>query len=132
MTKPKPPVVGVAERVEIPLSVERADQKEANLDLIKKEAKLDAKLDATPATTTREQDRHSFGQRRINLVWEGTQAVIALSVTSATLYVAANLAMRDDKQTAAFLLLSNAFFLVVGFYFGRTNHQKVGGVDLGR
>jgi hypothetical protein len=75
-------------------------------------------------TTTPEQDRHSLGQRRVNLIWEITQALIALAVTVATfimLYV--------GKEAAA---LTNAFFLVIGFYFGRTNHQRVGGVELGR
>jgi len=85
-----------------------------------------------PPTTTGEEDRHSLGQRRVNIIWEVTQGAIALSVTGATLYVAASLSLRDEKQVAAFLLLSNAFFLVVGFYFGRTNHQRVGGVELGR
>lgn len=117
-----PPVVGVADRVEIPLTVERADTP----------TRVPEPASATAPTTTIEQNRHSLGQRRVNLIWEGTQAFVATAVTTSTLYVAANLALRDDKQAAAFLLLSNAFFLVVGFYFGRTNHQRVGGVDLGR
>lgn len=75
-----------------------------------------------------ELDRVTHGQRRINLVWELTQALIALAVTLTTLYVSAALAVKDDAQTAAFLLLSNAFFLVIGFYFGRTNHTRTGGV----
>lgn len=87
------------------------------------------KAPITPANiasqTTSEQDRHSFGQRRINLIWEVTQAIIAIIVTMATLYVAANLALRGDGQTAAFLLLSNAFFLVIGFYFSRSNHNRI-------
>lgn len=84
-----------------------------------------------PATTTAEENRHSAGQRRVNIIWEVTQALIAVSVTCATLYVAASLALHSAEM-AAFLLLSNAFFLVIGFYFGRTNHQRVGGVDVGR
>lgn len=87
---------------------------------------------AAPPTTTAEENRHTAGQRRVNLTWEFTQAIIAIGVSGATLYVAAQLALKDTGETAAFLLLSNAFFLVVGFYFGRTNHQRVGGVDLGR
>ena len=81
-----------------------------------------------PSKTTPEQDRTTLGQRRINLVWEITQAIIALAVTTQTLRVSAYLAMSSDRQTAAFLLLSNAFFLVIGFYFGRTNHTRQGGV----
>lgn len=80
--------------------------------------------------TTAEQDLKTHGQRRINLIWEVTQAGIALAVTTSTLYVAAKLAILQPAQTAAFLLLSNAFFLVIGFYFGRTNHARMG--DAGR
>jgi len=83
--------------------------------------------------TTAEEDRHTLGQRTINKIWEGTQATVAVSVTAATLFVAAVLALRvGGDGSASMLLLSNAFFLVIGFYFGRTNHQRIGGVDLGR
>jgi len=75
-----------------------------------------------------ESDRVSHGQRRINLIWEITQAVVAVSVTLVTLGVAGQLSLRVPTDTAAALLLSNAFFLVIGFYFGRTNHQRIGGV----
>jgi hypothetical protein len=75
-----------------------------------------------------EKDRTSLGQRRVNLIWEVTQAIIALAVTLATLYASVTLTVRGEPGSAAFLLLSNAFFLVIGFYFGRTNHQRVGGV----
>jgi hypothetical protein len=68
------------------------------------------------------------GQRRINLIWEITQAFVAVAVTMVTLYVSANLTLTEKGDQAAALLLSNAFFLVIGFYFGRTNHQRVGGV----
>jgi hypothetical protein len=76
-------------------------------------------------TTTQEQDRHTASQRRINMTWEFTQAAIAITV------VAANI-------TAAFYLpdgsplLGNAFFLIVGFYFGRTNHTRLGGIQTGK
>ena len=79
----------------------------------------------TPGTTA-EHARQTAGQRRINILWELTQSLIAISVTLTTLYVSAELALA--KETAAALLLSNAFFLVIGFYFGRTNHTRVGGV----
>lgn len=74
---------------------------------------------------------HTAGQRRVNIIWEFTQAIVALAVTGSTLYVSGKLAV-EGKGEAAFLLLSNAFFLVIGFYFGRTNHQRVGGIDIGR
>lgn len=93
------------------------------------ETDIKSKSQETPATL--ESDRHFLGQRRVNLIWEMTQAVIALSVSLGTLYVSAALALNGSGEMSAFLLLSNAFFLVIGFYFGRTNHQRVGGVGGG-
>jgi glucan phosphoethanolaminetransferase (alkaline phosphatase superfamily) len=94
------------------------------------------------STTTVEEDKHSAGQRKVNLIWEFTQAFIALSVVSTVLIVAALIALVILKPDAsekaiglaitAFLLLSNLASLIIGFYFGRTNHQKIGGVQLGR
>ncbi len=65
------------------------------------------------------------GQKRVNVIWELTQAFVAISVTLVTLYVSAKLALSSEEPM---LLLSNAFFLVIGFYFGRTNHNRTGGV----
>jgi hypothetical protein len=93
--------------------------------------------DRPPATTAQEEQTAliSYGQRRVNLIWEVTQASIAIAVSLVTLGVAAVLVLRGDTSTGYGLLLSNAFFLVIGFYFGRTNHQKTGGVgpsEIGR
>ncbi len=77
-----------------------------------------------PSTTTVEQNLHTASQRRVNIIWEFTQAFIAIVVTLANVYAAL---LKIDSQP-----LNNTFFLVVGFYFGRTNHQRVGGVELGR
>ncbi len=75
------------------------------------------------------------GQRRVNILWEITQATIALLVTGTGMYTAAQLALRGDESAdsksiaiTAFLLISNTVFLVIGFYFGRTNHQRTGGI----
>jgi len=90
---------------------------------------MDQSVDPSiPADTTREQQRHSAGQRRINIIWEVTQAMIAMSVSGTTLYVAGSLAIRGGADMVTFGLLSNGFFLVIGFYFGRTNHTRTGGV----
>ena len=80
------------------------------------------------------------GQRRVNLIWEVMQASIALSVVGTVLYIAARISLlvldinASEKQAAmaitAFMLLSNLVSLVIGFYFGRTNHQKTGGVGI--
>lgn len=72
--------------------------------------------DGADPDTTAEHHRHTAGVRRINMLWETTQAVIALGVTLVALY--ANLQGIDSGG------LDNAFFLVIGFYFGRTNHVR--------
>ena len=88
-----------------------------------------------PATTTIEEDLHSASQRAVNRTWESTQRLIALSVTWASLSVACWLAIMgstESVQTASLVFVFGVANLVIGFYFGRTNHQRVGGVDLGR
>lgn len=81
-------------------------------------------------TTTSEQDLVTAGQRRVNIIWEVTQAVIAVMVTGAVLAIAGMMILntRQDDDAQAFLLLSNAFFMIVTFYYQRTNHTKTGGV----
>lgn len=71
-------------------------------------------------TTTEEQDTVTAGQRRINIIWETTQAAIAIAVTAALIYVS----VKDISGEE----LKNAFFLIIGFYFSRTNHSNVGGI----
>jgi hypothetical protein len=89
--------------------------------------------DVSPtATTTAEQDKHSAGQRQINRIWEITQALIAGGVIGSVLYASVVITLRSDMDKTAFIFLTNIAFTIVGFYFGRTNHQKVGGVDVGR
>ena len=80
--------------------------------------------DVLPSSTTSEQDRTTAGQRRINLIWETTQACIAVLIVIANVIAAFYLPAQNT-------LLANAFFLVIGFYFGRTNHTRVGGVVAG-
>jgi hypothetical protein len=73
-----------------------------------------------PSTTTTEQDRKTSGQRKVNLVWELTQAIIAVSVTGAVIWSA--LSGKDSQ------ILSNAFTLIIAIYFVRMNHTKTGGI----
>jgi FtsH-binding integral membrane protein len=94
-----------------------------------------------PATTTSEQDlrsaesrdqfaKRTAGQRRINIVWEVTQALLAISVVESALYVAVSLSLGSDgnvRQTALVMIVGLAN-LVTGFYFGRTNHARIGDV----
>lgn len=79
-----------------------------------------------PPTTTHEQNLKSASQRAINKIWELTQAVIAISVVIGVLYAAI---FRDGMDKGQFIFLTNVLFVVIGFYFGRTNHQKTGGID---
>lgn len=99
---------------------------------------------ATP-TTVKEADRasqaadteealKSLGQREINLIWESTQMKVALSVVWTSLFVGGALAIFGkwlgsvDIQLAAVVFLFGVANLVTGFYFGRTNHQRTGGI----
>jgi hypothetical protein len=95
-----------------------------------------------PPTTTTEQDLRTAedrsqlayrtaGQRRVNLIWEYSQAGIALLVVAANIVYAFIQTLIPGASTLAQAsgqsgLLSNAFFLVIGFYFGRTNHARIG------
>jgi hypothetical protein len=76
-----------------------------------------------------ERARITQGQRRINVIWEYTQAAIALCVVLGNLIVGVHLGLfHDGANTMTPPVLSNSLFLVVGFYFGRTNHASVGGI----
>ena len=68
------------------------------------------------------------GQRRINIIWEMTQSLIAIAVVITFLYVTTKMIIKSDMNDIAFIVLSNIVALVIGFYFGRTNHAKIGGV----
>lgn len=72
------------------------------------------------ATTTSEQDLRTAGQRRVNIIWEVTQAIIAISVTGAVIYSA----LKGREST----LIGNAFTLIIAIYFVRMNHTKIGGI----
>lgn len=74
--------------------------------------------------TTKQQDITTAGQRRINLIWELTQAVIAVMITAAVIYCSVNRLSNE--------VLTNAFFLIVSMYFVRTNHTLIGGKYVGR
>ncbi len=68
------------------------------------------------------------GQRKVNLVWEYTQTAIALLVVTATMGVAIYVTVAGKSEGQIPMVISGAFFLVTGFYFGRTNHARIGGV----
>ena len=74
------------------------------------------------------------GQRTVNIIWETTQMKVALSVTWGSLVVASTLAVfghwlgSQDLQLASMVFLYGVANLVTGFYFGRTNHARTGGI----
>jgi hypothetical protein len=80
-----------------------------------------------PATTTSQQDLTTAGQRRVNLLWEYTQASIALVVVVCTMVAGAWATFQGAGHELP-NVLSMAFGTVVGFYFARTNHERIGGV----
>jgi hypothetical protein len=73
------------------------------------------------------------GQRRINLIWEVTQAAVAILVTLTTMVVVVAMIFQEgaatEKADKGLQVLSAAFFLIIGFYFSRTNHTKTGGIS---
>lgn len=87
---------------------------------------------SVPPSTTLEEDLHSASQRHVNIIWERTQQVIALTVVFSTMVAGVYITIRGDAETHIPTILAVAFGTVVGFYFGRTNHEKVGGVRMGR
>jgi len=80
-----------------------------------------------PATTTHQEDVTTAGQRRINLIWEYTQAVIALMVVASTMGAGVYMALTHSADQLP-TIMSVAFGTVVGFYFSRTNHAAIGGI----
>lgn len=80
-----------------------------------------------PPTTTTAQDLTTAGQRKINLIWEYTQAFIAIIVIIANMVVATYNALSARSQEHP-VILSSSLFLIIGFYFSRTNHAQIGGI----
>lgn len=80
----------------------------------------------TPMTTTQE-DLVVAGQRRVNLIWEYTQAIIAITVVVANM-IAALFNVFHGRSIDVPMILSSSLFLIIGFYFARTNHQNIGGI----
>jgi hypothetical protein len=80
-----------------------------------------------PPTTTAQEDITTAGQRRVNLIWEYTQAFIAVIVVAATMGSAMfNVFTKNTMEIPN--IIAAAFGIVVGSYFQRTNHMNVGGV----
>lgn len=86
-----------------------------------------------PPTTTAEQDRRTKSQRQINNVWEYTQSYVAVVVVTTTalgVFIGRILQGNGDASTPSVLPFPAEWWtivgLVIGFYFGRTNHSRIG------
>lgn len=80
---------------------------------------------SVPAKTTFQEDLATASQRRVNLIWEYTQASIALMVVLTTM-ISGAIGMFKSLEIPT--IISVAFGMITGFYFSRTNHEKVGGI----
>jgi uncharacterized RDD family membrane protein YckC len=70
----------------------------------------------TTATTTLEQDRKTNQDRMLDFLVEMTQTILALAITIATIYI--------SIKGIASETMTNSFFLIVGFYFGKELKNK--------
>jgi len=83
-----------------------------------------------PARTTFQEDLTTAGQRRINLIWEYTQSLVTITVVATNMLVAALNAIRGTAAADHPVILSTSLFLILGFYYSRTNHAAIGGVGI--
>lgn len=93
-----------------------------------------AGLRAAASATETETSLRSEGQRVVSMLWETTQKTIAMvtvggavSLSVVVVVFGKWLALEADVRIAAFMFVASAANLVIGFYYGRTNHQRVGG-----
>ena len=77
-----------------------------------------------PPKTTEQEDITTAGQRRINLIWEVTQASVTFTITIAAIYCAIK-GINSD-------ILNFAFISIISTYYARTNHTKIGGLGINR
>lgn len=99
----------------------------------------------TAPNTTAADDKRTESQRWVNKLWESVQAFISVAVVTTALSVNARLAMlvisgeakesQIASSSSANQNINILASLIIGFYFGRVNHQKESGVgkgDIGR
>lgn len=82
-----------------------------------------------PASTTFQEDLTTAGQRRVNLIWEFTQSFVTIMVVTTNMLVASiNAIKRAGVVDQHPVILSSSLFLILGFYYSRTNHAAIGGI----
>lgn len=116
---PADPVTSVKVEDSVPIQVEAQTPIAVTVDRAGIEG-LTGRAVSTTSDTPQADARLLAAQRMnwINRLWEYTQATLAISLTLATIYVAV-IGTREESET-----LKNALFVVLGFYFGRTNHSR--------
>lgn len=80
------------------------------------------------ANTTAQEDMTKAGQRKINMIWEITQAYIAVIVVTCNMIAGMIFTLQKKDFSDYPFILSSSLFLIIGFYFSRTNHTAIGGV----
>lgn len=83
---------------------------------------------SVPAQTTYQQDLTTAGQRRVNLIWEYTQSLVTVVVVFTNMFVASVIALHGGSSSEHPAILSSSLFLILGFYYSRTNHAAIGGI----
>lgn len=78
-------------------------------------------------TTTFQEDLTTAGQRRVNLVWEYTQSFVTVLVVITNMVVAGINSVKGVAHEHP-VILSSSLFLILGFYYSRTNHAAIGGI----
>lgn len=86
--------------------------------------------DAQKVQATRASEAEALAvsrHQKINMVWEYTQAYMAILVITTVLLTSCYIAIttnNDNHRVAALLFMTGLANLVAGFYFGRTNHTR--------
>lgn len=114
--------------MEDPVVIPVAGQVKVKMDPLVQTLPVAPVQPSLPPTTTYQEDIVLAGQRKVNLIWEYTQAFIAIITVIGNVIVAGYFAIARLPANEYPLVLSSCLFLVVGSYFQRTNHQRIGGL----
>lgn len=123
---PSPVVIAVEEQKPVPVVIEASAPAQPGATVTKGEGTT------LSPTTTEEGDRVTAGQRHISRVWEYTQAILAVTVVTTTIYVLAVMALSfRDLSPNSLLIVSHLVVMatyIVTSYYQRTNHTREGGI----
>lgn len=131
------PVTNIIREGDTPMPVNIVETTKSESKIVHKDEKL-----TLEPNTTEQQDITTEGQRIINLIWEKTQSRIAfmsvlvgMAVNAALVFAMVFSVASGEISIARLAVITSALAsinlttgIVIGFYFSRTNHTKVGGV----